>query len=510
MKRRILVAVLLSIGFILLTFVLVPSIWPKISTSHSDFMPHGFCLRWDPPLLMTMIVANAGIAVAYFAIPTALLYFVRSRKDLPYPWMFQLFGLFIISCGVTHLMKIWTLYQPWYWAEASIDAYTAIISLITAGALWPLIPKALALKSAEGLEKTNRILQEQADMLALTHDTIMVRDLDGTIRYWNKGAEEMYGYSKEEAIGQKSHDLLKTIFPKPLSEIDKDIFNKKRWEGELTHFTRQGLKIVVASRHALKIDAKGVPTAVLEINNDITERKQAEKNQLDLAQELKRSNDELAEFATVASHDLQEPLRGIAGSIQLLEELYRGKGDEKADKLITHAVGGASRMHVLIDDLLTLSRITTKGRILEPTDLSQTIEKALENLSTAIDESQAIITWDSLPFIPADRIQLVQLFQNLIGNAIKFRSTDIPKIHITCIGHDKDWLFSIQDNGIGFDNNYAEKIFLPFKRLHTRNKFPGTGIGLAICKRIVERHKGRIWADSEPNKGAIFYLSFPC
>ena len=624
------------------SFLLVILTLGGCSLLSSDFLPHGFCLHWDPALLFTLIAANLGIALAYFSIPLALLYFIRHRKDLPYPWMFRLFGMFIVACGLTHIMTVWTLYQPLYWPEAIIDLYTAGVSLVTAVLLWPLIPKALSLKNPEELRianeklaqsvvhgqkaeqkfrllletapearvilngegkidlvnfQTERIfgynrddiigrpiemlipkgiqenrvkgevkdlllkpterstvagcelyalrkngrkfpidirfspleteegalialsirditdqkqtmeaLQAQAELLDLTHDAILVRDLDGTIRYWNRGAEEMYGFSEDEAIAHISHDLFKTEHPKSYSEIEKEILDKGRWDGELIHYSKNGRRMIVESRHSLNKDMQGKPVAILEINTDITERKEAEQKQQTMS-EMARSNAELEQFASVASHDLQEPLRAVAGCLQVLEKTYKGKLDDNADELIHYAVDGAQRMRNLINDLLSLSRVNSSGWPLLRTELSHVYEEALKNLAATIAESNATITHDPLPIIMADSSQLVQLFQNLISNAIKFRDERSPEIHVGAKRQDNKWLFSISDNGIGFSQEYADKLFQPFKRLHTRDKYPGTGIGLAICKRIVERHGGTIKVESQLGKGTTFYFT---
>jgi light-regulated signal transduction histidine kinase (bacteriophytochrome) len=229
-----------------------------------------------------------------------------------------------------------------------------------------------------------------------------------------------------------------------------------------------------------------------------------------LLSELQRSNKELEQFAYVASHDLQEPLRMIASYVQLLEQKYKGRLDEKADKYIYFAVDGALRMQNLIEALLAYSRVTTRGVPLGPVDTNQTFTHAVADLSAAIEENRATVTKDQLPMVRGDEAQLAQLFQNLIGNAIKFRKPDIPPlVHVSAKKHGKEWLFSVRDNGIGVEPKYFDRIFQIFQRLHTHKEYPGTGIGLAICKRIVERHGGRIWLESAPGEGATFFFTLP-
>lgn len=225
--------------------------------------------------------------------------------------------------------------------------------------------------------------------------------------------------------------------------------------------------------------------------------------------ELQRSNQELEQFAYVASHDLQEPLRAVAGYTQLLADEYQNSLDKTAQEYITYIIDGAARMSQLIQDLLAYSRVNTKGKPFIPTDCNSVLPQVLGNLQVLIAENNATITYDSLPTVIADKTQLVQLFQNLISNAIKFRREELPQIQITAELEDKAWLFSVTDNGIGIKSQYIERIFQIFQRLHTRREVSGTGIGLAICKKIVERHHGHIWAESEPGIGTTFYFTIP-
>jgi light-regulated signal transduction histidine kinase (bacteriophytochrome) len=226
-------------------------------------------------------------------------------------------------------------------------------------------------------------------------------------------------------------------------------------------------------------------------------------------EELARSNEELEQFAYVSSHDLQEPLRMITSYLQLLQRRYQGQLDDKADKYIHFAVDGASRMQNLINDLLEYSRITRSVREPKTTNCEFILNQTLSNLKLMIKDSRVAISHDPLPELITDSTQLAQVFQNLIVNGIKFRNEEAPKIHIAAEKKANEWVFSVRDNGIGIDSQYSEKIFEIFKRLNTREKYSGTGIGLAICKRIVEGHGGRIWVESELGKGSTFYFTLP-
>ena len=229
----------------------------------------------------------------------------------------------------------------------------------------------------------------------------------------------------------------------------------------------------------------------------------------DTVAELKRSNADLQQFAYVASHDLQEPLRMVSSYTQLLARRYRGKLDSDADEFIGYAVDGANRMQTLIKDLLAYSRVTAQGKVFERVDCNGLLEEVLSNLRVADEQNRAVVTHDPLPTVMADRGQLGQLFQNLIGNAIKFRGEEPPQIHVSAEQRTGEWFFSVRDNGIGVGPQYAERIFIIFQRLHNREEYPGTGIGLAICKKIVERHGGRIWVVSHTGQGATFHFTLP-
>ena len=238
--------------------------------------------------------------------------------------------------------------------------------------------------------------------------------------------------------------------------------------------------------------------------NDLVEARQKLEESVS---ELGRSNADLQQFAYVASHDLQEPLRMVSSYTQLIARRYKGKLDADADEFIAFAVDGANRMQRLILDLLAYSRVNTAGRQFEPTAMETVLKAALNNLTDAVKESQAIITHDPLPAVMGDDKQLAQLFQNLLSNAVKFGGAQPPRIHISAKQTDGEWLFSVRDHGIGLDPQYADRIFVIFQRLHTREEYPGTGIGLAICKKIIERHGGHMWVESELGKGATFYFT---
>ena len=260
-----------------------------------------------------------------------------------------------------------------------------------------------------------------------------------------------------------------------------------------------------AADYVLKDDLARLPESV---RRAIREKKLRDENRQS-HDELARSNRDLEQFAYVASHDLQEPLRMVATYTQLLAERYQGKLDADADKYIHYAVDGALRMQVLVRDLLAFSRVGRQGTELAAIDCSRVMETALQNLEAAIQESGARVVYQQLPTVTADGSQLLQVLQNLIANAIKFRGKEPPVIQISCEKKPREWMFAVADNGIGIAPEHAQTIFVIFKRLHTRSEYPGSGIGLSICKKIVEHHGGRIWVESAPGLGCTFYFTLP-
>jgi len=534
----------------------------------------------------------------------------------------------------------------------------------------------------------------QAEVFDLTFDAVVVRDIDGSIQLWNKGAEELYGFASKEALGTKYDELLHTEYPQNADEIISLAHLNGRWDGELGHTSRAGEPLTVRSRWTVKFNADGQPYRLVEINRNISDQKNALKNQsidrenreikvqerivevadaeellrtkvleieksdeqrelrvqerivelaaskelleskvselekadeqrelrvqeriielaeskqllqskvmeiesadeqrelkvreritelaeskellntkvmeiersdlqrelraterfaelaaskellqskameiekadeqrelrvverlLELAEsesilnskvmELERSNEELQQFAYICSHDLQEPLRVISNYTQLLSKRYKGTLDEKADLFIGFAVDAAKRMQDLINDLLLYSRLQTKEQVFSTVNCSDVVDMALANLQLVIAESAATINCQKLPEISGDKSQILQLFQNLIANAIKFRGQSPVVIEITATKDDNMWLFQVSDNAIGLDLQFAERIFLIFQRLHTKEEYVGSGIGLAVCKKVVARHGGNITVVSEPGQGATFQFTIP-
>ena len=369
-----------------------------------------------------------------------------------------------------------------------------------------------AARDVTELKKAEKELQLASkynrSLIETSLDPLVTIGPDGRITDVNKATEFVTGYSRKELIGTDFSNYFTE--PEKAKEGYKKVFREGQvldYDLEIRH--REGHITPVLYNASVYRDEDREIIGIFAAARDITERKKAEEMLKQKLEELARSNAELEQFAYVASHDLQEPLRMVVSYLQLLQRKYQGELDSKADKYIYFAVDGASRMQVLINDLLEFSRVTTKAGEFEPADCKFILDQVLSDLEVSTKESGASISYGFLPVVMADPTQFAQVFQNLISNAIKFRSKEAPKIKISAEKKDDQWLFSVQDNGIGIDPRYSERIFEVFKRLHKREEYPGTGIGLSICKKIIERHGGHIWVESEPCKGSTFYFTLP-
>ena len=750
-----------------------------------DFYPHGFCYQWDKNLVWLHVTSDSAIALSYFAIPFILLWFIRQRRDLPFNWMFALFAVFILACGMTHLLEVWNLWHAQYWLAGAVKALTASASVSTCVLLARLVPEALRLPSNRQWTEANSALQDQlrerselerdlrrseslyretAELLNVTHDAIFVRNQNDEIVFWNLAAERLYGWTKEEVLGKNSHSLLQTEFPYALEQIQAQLLAKGEWEGELVHRRQDGTKIIDLSRWAIRTDHQGHPIATLESNRDITVRKQAERqlasllegapdalviankdglihtvnaqteklfgysrdeivgqtvetlipqrfreqhalnrqnycasphtrpmaNGLDLygrrkdgsefpvevslspielpegtlissairdvtqrkqaektlhEQEEKlrlfvsgvtdyavlmldiggnvvswnsgaeringytadeiigrhfsqfypnedlmlgkpaaalraaikhgrfedegwrvhksgnrfwadvvitalydrsgqlagfgkvtrdmskrkeiedrlrgqsmqlaevnnkliESNKELEAFSYSVSHDLRAPLRSIDGfSLALLEDCSSQLNEVGKDHL-NRVRAATQRMGLLIDDLLSLSRITRSQMHLAPVDISELVGTIVVGLEKAHPGRNVQCKIEDGLTAKVDQGLLRVALENLLSNAWKFTSK-IPEAHIEFGQAQSNGIsaYYVRDDGAGFDPRYAGRLFGAFQRLHTASEFPGTGIGLATVMRIVRRHGGHLWAESQIGQGATFYFT---
>ena len=354
-------------------------------------------------------------------------------------------------------------------------------------------------------------IRQQASLLNLTHDSIFVRDMQNIITYWNRGAEEFYGWTAAEVLGKVTHRLLQTVFPVQFDEIQAELLRAGRWEGELVHIKADGTQAVVASRWSLQRDEQQRPQAVLELNNDITELKREQASlHRKRAAELEAANKELESFAYSVSHDLRAPLRHMVGYSELLQKQASSLLDEKSQRFIRTILNSAKRMGNLIDDLLAFSRIGRAETRKTEVDLEQLVKEVVAEIGQ--DTKGRDIAWKigALPVCYGDRSMLKLVVVNLVANAAKFtRMRKQAEIEIGCADRDKEVEVFVRDNGAGFDMQYADKLFGVFQRLHLPEQFEGTGIGLATVQRIIHRHGGKVRGEGAMDQGATFYFSLP-
>jgi PAS domain S-box-containing protein len=361
-------------------------------------------------------------------------------------------------------------------------------------------------------ERISKERDKAQNYLNIAGVIIVAIDANQNITLINKKGSEVLGYSQIEIIGKNWFD---NFVPYRDRELVKSVFTKLM-AGELEPveyfenpvLIKNGNERIIAWRNSLLYDEEGRIIGTLSSGEDITEQERMAKELEQAIDELKRSNAELEQFAYTASHDLKEPLLSLACNLKLIERRYRAKLGNETDEFITDAINQASQMQTLITNLLEYAHVDTYYRPLKMVDCSVMLNRTLENLKTTLEDSGAVVTHDSLPRVMADPIQFVQLLQNLIVNAIKFRGSDAPRIHISVERKEQKLVFAVSDNGIGIPAEQVEHIFKIFQSFH-KMKNGGLGMGLAICKKIVERHGGHIWVTSEPGKGSIFYFNIP-
>ncbi len=388
----------------------------------------------------------------------------------------------------------------------------ARIAFVAACLTGGLLVSRLLRKQLEG-EAALRVSETRYRRLHETmRDAFVQMDMAGRIVDFNLAYQEMIGHGDQKLSGMIEADLTPAKWHAAEADIVKDqvvrLGRSQVYEKE--YIRADGSIIPVELRTFLIRDDAHNPIGMWAIVRDITQRKRSEMAREKAMIALEKSNEDLKQFAYVASHDLQEPLRMVASYTQLLEERYSSQLDDKAHKFIHYAVDGAARMQALIRDLLAFSRVETHAHEFKTVDAQSALGAAIVNLKTMIDETGALVITDDLPQVRADQSQLTLVFQNLINNGIKFQDkSQIPRIHVSAVRQTGCWCFRVQDNGIGIESRYREKVFQVFQRLHTRLEYPGTGIGLALCKRIIDRHGGQIWFESSPGGGTIFYFTIP-
>ena len=373
-----------------------------------------------------------------------------------------------------------------------------------------------AIRDITGRKKTEEALRGSEERLRMAVEAgemgTWFWDIQQDEISWSAEFRTLLGLTSDAKLTY--HAILDLVHPDDRQRIDQSVKNTLElgvpydieyrvvWPDSSVHW--------IAAKGRARRSPEGVPVEMQGTAVDVTARKKSEEYLVKTMGELKSSNDELQQFAYVASHDLQEPLRMVASYTQLLAKRYKGRLDSDADEFIAYAVDGSNRMQGLIQDLLVYSRAGTNGKQLREISSENALKKALGNLRAAIEESGAVVTHDLLPAVTTDDTQLTQVFQNLVGNAIKYRSAEVPCVHVSARKNGgNEWIFSVRDNGLGIDPQFFERIFIIFQRLHGRKQFKGTGIGLAICKKILERLGGRIWVESQLEKGSTFYFALP-
>ena len=462
--------------------------------------------------------AVGELAFNYFFTPPPYSLSV-TREDLAYFPVFACFSGLLIWFGVVRRRAEADLRQSRDELEIKVAERTAELRKTN---------EQLQQEVAER-RRAEEILRERASLLDLTHDTVFVRDMNDVITYWNRGAEELYCWTGQEAVGQVSHELMRTIFPEPLDEINIKLLGTGHWEGELIHTKRDGARVVVSSRWALQRDERSHPSAILETNNDITERKGAEealrqsRDELEMkvkerTAELKKTNDdlqsvnkELEAFAYSVSHDLRAPVRHIAGFTELLQKRSDAVLDDQSRHHINMILDSAKRMGTLVDDLLAFSRIGRAETQKTTVHLEQLIKGVVVEVTPEAQGRNIAWRIGTLPICYGDPSMLRLVFANLVANAVKFtRTREQAEIEIDSLNHTPDEVVVfVKDNGVGFDMKYKDKLFGVFQRLHSQEAFEGTGIGLATVQRIVQAHGGRVWAEASINNGATFYVVLP-
>jgi PAS domain S-box-containing protein len=563
----------------------------------ASFMPHGHCYQWRPEVLWLHAVSDGLIAIAYFVIPLLLVAFVAKRKDVEFGWMFMMFSAFIWLCGATHVMNIWTIWNGTYMISGSVKAVTGVVSIATAAALVPLVPRALALpsprqlreinsqlsdqvearrsaeeqlrdlnaelelrvaeRSAE-LQETNRLLREEIAERIRTEDALRASearfrqladsmpqlvwsaDPDGRVNYYNERRRELDGISSRSendwqwapVVHPDDLDATETAWQEAVAsgrpyEIEhraRTVSGQYRWhlsrgvpvlgdDGEISQWYGSATDIHEQKEVQRKLRER--EAELRDLSRSLEHRVEDRTEELSRANQMLESrNQELQEFAYVASHDLKEPLRKIRTFAGLLEEEHGNSLPEEARMYVDRMQNAAERMMSLINDLLSLSRVSTQLTPFELVHIDELAHEAWTDLPVQPDW-QLDVRLADIPPIEADEVRMRQLVHNLISNAIKYRSEDRPlRLRITASRQHEGTpheavTFTFLDNGIGFDPRYAERIFGAFQRLHGRDQYEGTGMGLAICRRIVDRHNGTITADSRPGEGAVFTVTLP-
>lgn len=508
----------------------------------SDWPPRWNCGKWTETHGWLYIVSDLLIWGAYFAIPLVILRYITKRYDLRFFKLYILFATFIFACGATHLLDAIMFWWPAYRLSALIKLFTGVVSWVTVFAIFHNLPRAFRLKSPEELEAEVEIRKKAEEKLALKNRQLneaqtIARmghwewDVKSNKVDWSESLFEIYGIPAKET-GLSYEEFLERVHPDDRDMTNRSIgtaLSAKKFNDFFHRIVLPSGEIrTLHARGEIVCDASGSIVKVIGTGHDVTEEIRTKNDLLLKTEKLENINQELQRYAYVASHDLQEPLRKITTFVSMLREESSSISSESAMNYIGKIEAASVRMQKLIQDVLNFSSLSFRPErgTPEKVDLHQVVQNVLSDLEVTIMMNNVMINLSPLPSMTGDATQLGQLFQNLIGNAIKFRSRErTPVVNITfqILPHNQTSLaefdksgfndealqITIEDNGIGFDEKYKDLIFQMFQRLHTRSEYDGTGIGLALCKRIVEYHKGTISVSSEPGVGSRFIITFP-
>ena len=533
----------------------------------SDFMGHGYCYLWRPEIVWLHLTSDTLIALSYLVIPLTLIYFVGKRRDLPFHWMFVMFGVFIFGCGATHGMEVWTLWHGTYRLAGAVKAITALASVATAVALIPLVPRALLLPSPSQLraanseleqqiaerrraeaalqkahdelelrvrERTSELaraneqlqaeiverhraeeaLRKQANLLALAHDAIIVRGMDDKIDFWNPGAVEIYGWPRELALGQNAQELLRSVYPSGIEDLKEELFRKGRWDGELTQTRRDSVQIVVASRWALQRDEDGKPVGILQINSDVTEHKRA-------AEALSAAQTQLAhmsrvttvgELAASIAHEVNQPLTAVVANGNACLRWLGGAEPNIAEArdAVRRVVAEGKRAAEVIQRIRSLLKKSPVE--ITPLDVNDVIREVLALTSREILNKRILLRTHlaaGLPAVSGDRVQLQQVLLNLVMNAFEASADAGEPSRELVVTSEKQGvdqvIVAVRDSGVGISPEHIDRLFNPF----FTTKANGLGMGLSISRSIIEAHGGRLWAVPNDGPGSTFKFAVP-
>lgn len=522
----------------------------------SDFPARWHCGRWTPSHGWMHIIADLIVFACYLAIPVALLTVKRKRRDIPVPWALTLFAVFIVSCGFVHLIEAIIFYRPVYRLSGVVKTITAIASLATVGYLIPIVPKLFALRSPRELEsEIEQRKVAEAKLLALQHDlerqveersrellaererlkhalerlteseellsaalnaapnAMAMVSREGSIKLHNNAFCDLFGYSSDQVQTLQVEQLLpaeaRQRHGDHRAKFLKDPSPRPMGADQVLRGLHRSGRAIPLEIGLNPVEVHGDSFTLVAIV-DISERLRAREAIQARENRLQRTNQELSEFVYAASHDLQEPLRKVTAFCQLLEREAYDQLNDRSREYIRFAVDGAQRMQCLIRDLLDYSRIAQAEHDWVEVSVQDIVEETLEGLSVAIEEAGALVQVAKLPVVRSRPVLLRQIFANLVGNALKYRHAErAPVIDVHCERQSDEWLFTVSDNGIGIPRDQRDRVFRLFQRLHRKEEYAGTGIGLSVVKKAVERCGGRIWIEDSKRGGAAFSFTVP-